>query len=235
MTGPSASALLALENVNRGYGSRSVLDGASLTLHAGRTAWLRGQNGTGKTTLLRVAAGLLEPQGGTVRLAGYDPRRDRREFQRRLGYVPAGGGGLYARLTVEQHLRFWLGIALVSHDQHSERLGWAYETLSLGELASRRVDRLSTGQRQRVRLALGFLHEPMVVLLDEPLVSLDDAGGESLERAVEQVKARGGSVLWCAPTRVAATLEVDDCFVLEAGRVAPEPEPLIAGAGRVSG
>lgn len=227
MTVPSASPSLELADIHRGYGSRTVLDGASLTLRAGRTAWLGGQNGSGKTTLLRVAAGLLEPRRGTVRLAGYDPGRDRREYHRRLGYVPAGGGGLYARLTVEQHLRFWLGIALVPGGRHSERLDWAYETLSLGKLAARRVDRLSTGQRQRVRLALGFLHEPTVVLLDEPHVSLDDAGGESLARAVAEVTARGGSVLCCAPTRAAATLEIDDGFVLQAGRVASDREQLV--------
>ena len=222
---------LELLDVRRAYGRTPVLTGASLVLGAGTTTWLGGQNGTGKTTLLRVAVGLLDPQGGTVRLAGRDPRHDRREFQRRLGYVPAGNGGLYARLTVEQHLRFWLRLALVDAAEQDERVAWAYETLSLGKLAGQRVDRLSTGQRQRARLAMGFLHRPLVVLLDEPLVSLDDEGGESLARAVEEVTARGGAVLWCSPTDASGALEVDARFVLEAGRIVPRGERVIAAPG----
>lgn len=230
----AAGTLLRLDDVSRGYGRRTVLDRASLSLGAGRVAWLRGENGSGKTTLLRVAAGMLAPQLGSVTLLDFDPARERREFQRRLGYVPAGNGGLYARLTVEQHLAFWLSIALVPSTQQPGRLAWAWETLELGELRRQRVDRLSTGQRQRVRLAMGFIHKPLVVLLDEPLVSLDDRGGESLAQTVGELTARGGAVLWCSPNAISGALEVDDRFVLEAGRVvALDPDATaVGGVGR---
>ena len=210
---------LSLEGISRRWGPKQVLIGAGLELAPGVRAFLGGRNGAGKTTLLRIAAGLLEPDEGTVRLEGLDPRRDRRDYQRRLGYLPAGNGGLYARLTVRQNLEFWGSLALLPRGRRRAAIDEALARFDLEELEHNRVDRLSMGQRQRVRIATTFLHTPTVVLLDEPHTSLDDPAIALLRDALADHHGRGGTALWCAPSAAQAELDIDVSFAVEDGRV----------------
>jgi ABC-type multidrug transport system ATPase subunit len=191
-------------------------------VESGGVAWLGGANGAGKTTLLRIAAGLILPRRGLVRLCGLDPDHDRRDYQRRLGYLSAGDRGLYARLTVRQSLEFWSGIALVPPRRRKQLIASAIARFDLEELSSRRVDRLSTGQRQRVRLSMTFLHEPDVALLDEPNASLDDNALALLDGALSELTARGGSALWCSPASQHLSVRADTRLLLVDGRVIGE-------------
>jgi ABC-2 type transport system ATP-binding protein len=213
---------LVLDRLERRWGEQPILQGANLRLEAGTTAWLGGANGVGKTTLLRVTSGLITAHGGTVRLCGLDPQRDRREFQRRLGYLSAGDRGLYARLTVTQNLEFWAGLTLIPRAARTTFVGRAIARFDLREMAGRRVDRLSMGQRQRVRLAMTFLHEPTVVLLDEPHTSLDDPTLDLLDAAIAELTARGGAVLWCSPAAAQLPLRADLRYLLVDGEVRPQ-------------
>jgi ABC-2 type transport system ATP-binding protein len=216
---PSARMPLVLEAVERAWGRRQVLQGATLGLAPGTAAWLGGPNGAGKTTLLRIAAGLLAPHGGRVTLLGLDAERDRRAYQQHLGFLSAGDRGLTARLTARQNLELWSALALVPRARRRLLIEQAIVRFALQDLAPQRVDRLSMGQRQRVRLAMAFLHEPTVVLLDEPHTSLDDFGLGLLEDAIAQVTGRGGAVLWCSPTRAGLPIPADESYELRGGRI----------------
>jgi ABC-2 type transport system ATP-binding protein len=195
----SAPALELSGIVKSWPGLPRVLDDVTLTLEAGSAIAIFGANGIGKTTLLRIASGLILPDGGTVRLQGLDPEAQRTEFQRRLGFLSAGNSGLYARLKPEHHLDMWARLALIPKARRGEAIARVRELFDLDVLCGRRVDRLSMGQRQRLRLALAFLHDPDVVLLDEPGTSLDDAGLELVRQAVESIKSRGGAAIVCLP------------------------------------
>jgi ABC-2 type transport system ATP-binding protein len=210
--GDSARVLaepLALRGICRSFGSLSVLRGVDLLLGRGEVTLVEGRNGAGKTTLLRVAAGLIAPDRGRVTACGLDPQRDRRAFARAVGLLSAGDRGLYARLTVRQNLEFCAGLALVPRRIRAGAVDRALARFALEDVAARRVDRISMGQRQRVRLATAFLHDPQVVLLDEPATSLDDEGVARLDAAVREVAARGGAVLCCAPSGLSARISVD--------------------------
>lgn len=209
---------LELTNIVRAWGDRAVLAGASLQVPAGSVVWLGGPNGSGKTTLLRVAARVVVPQSGSISISGLDPARNPRACLRRLGYLSAGDRGLYARLTVLQNLEFWAGVALVERAQRRELTRAALVRFELGDLASSRVDRLSTGQRQRVRLAMTFLHDPTLVLLDEPQNSLDEHALLLLDNALGDVVSRGGGALWCSPAPV-AEIRADARLRLSDGQV----------------
>jgi ABC-type multidrug transport system ATPase subunit len=211
--------VLTLTDIERSYQGRPVLCGVSLTLHAGEVAWLGGANGAGKTTLLRVAVGLVAPDRGTVALEGLDPVRDRRAYQRRMGFLSAGDRGMYARLTVAQHLRLWSDLALVPAVHRPVLVSQITAAMGLEELLDRRVDRMSMGQRQRVRLAMTFLHEPDVVLLDEPHTSLDEEGLALLAQALEMHAADGGAALWCSPSLALGELRNDSAQRLVNGRL----------------
>jgi ABC-2 type transport system ATP-binding protein len=215
-TARPAPARLELRGVSKRWGERQVLDGVSLELAAGAVIWIGGQNGAGKTTLLRIVAGLIAPDAGTVALDGLDPSAQRSQYQRRLGFLAAGDRGLYARLSVYQNLSLWASLAFVPRAKCDSAAHAAARMFAIEDLLPARADRLSTGQRQRVRLAMAFLHAPMLILLDEPTASLDDEGTETLVRALAQASARGATAIWCSP-RPPEPPAFDRAFVIEAG------------------
>jgi ABC-2 type transport system ATP-binding protein len=217
--GTSEPALL-LRGLSRSFGAQPVLEAVDLLVRPGEMIRVEGANGAGKTTLLRVAAGLIAADAGEVRAFGRDPVRDRVAYARRTGMVSAGDRGLYARLSVRQNLEFAAAIGLLPRGDRDQAITRSLDRLSLGAMADRRVDRLSTGQRQRVRLAGALLHSPDLVLLDEPGTSLDREGLQSLRGVLAGVVAEGGSVLWCAPSGAPAQLPFDRGYLLDDGRLA---------------
>jgi len=210
---------LRIEGVTKRWGKRLVLDSVELSGRGGELLALIGANGVGKTTLLRIVAGLIYPERGTVRFDGLDLRSQRRAYLRKLGFVSAGQTGLYARLTVQNHLEYWARIAFISRSGRKAAIEKAVERFELGELRGQRVERLSMGQRQRVRLAMSLMHEPSLLLLDEPRTSLDDAGSELLAAALRASLAGGATVIWCAPSVDDPCLEPAGILRLQEGRV----------------
>src|SRR5206468_12102946 len=129
--------------------------------------------------------------------------------------LPAGDRGLYARLSVHRQLRFWARVAMVPREEVAARVEEAIEIFDLRELADRRVDRMSMGQRQRLRIAMTFMPHPDVVLLDEPLTSLDGEGADLLYAAIERVLDKGGAVLWCSPAGENLQYAFDRTYMLD--------------------
>ncbi len=214
---------LALHDVGKRWPKTEapVLDGVSLTLDHGSTTWVGGRNGAGKTTLLRIAAGLIDPDRGRAQVWGFTAAENRGRYQRLVSFLPAGDRGLYARLTVRHQLEFWARIAMMAPAGLKASVEQTIDTFELRELAERRVDRMSMGQRQRLRIAMTFLTEPEVVLLDEPLTSLDKEGAEVLDRAIADLIARDGVLLWCSPSGERLEQRFDSSWFLDHGRLVP--------------
>jgi ABC-type multidrug transport system ATPase subunit len=210
----SADALISFDGVWRHWGR-------------GKNRWavLRGidlhRNGAGKTTLLRIATAILAPDEGTVTIDGLRSDRNWREYHRRLGFLSAGDRGLYARFSVRGHLEYAARLAFIRRSDRGRAVDEAAVRFGLGDLIKRRADRLSQGQRQRLRLALTFVHQPKVLLLDEPGNSLDDEGLAMLAAATEDVLARGGAVIWCSPMGESQSVQFDRRLVIEDGTLRP--------------
>ncbi|HTD07905.1 MAG TPA: ABC transporter ATP-binding protein [Solirubrobacteraceae bacterium] len=196
-----------------------VLDGVSLTLRAGEVTWIGGRNGVGKTTLLRLAAGILLAQRGSVRIGELTPLSKGGRYRRQIGFLSAGDRSLQARMRVAQQLDYWGRLAYVPRERRAELVADSLRRFGLEEFAARRVDRMSMGQRQRIRLAMAFLHEPRVVLLDEPRNSLDDDGYQLLNEQIEQAAKRGATVLWCSPRGEDRVIDCDASFTLSDGNL----------------
>jgi ABC-2 type transport system ATP-binding protein len=205
----------------RGKGRWAVLRDVSLDIAPGTTTCIGGRNGAGKTTLLRIATGILAPDQGTVTIDGISTNRSWREYHRRIGFLSAGDRGLYNRVTVRGHLDYWARLAFVPRAERKPAVEEALERFGLVDLAGRRADRLSQGQRQRLRLALTLVHRPKVVLLDEPRNSLDGDGLAMLTEAVDEVLARGGAVLWVSPIGEHQPIDFDRTFVIDEGELKP--------------
>ena len=217
--GGSGVAALQLSAVSKRYRreGQAVLDQVNLRIEPGETVAITGRNGAGKTTLLRIACGLITPDSGSVSAFGMSPEKQRREYQMNVGFLPAGNSGLYARLTVRQHLAFWSRLAFIPRDAREGRIEAALTDLGLEDLADRRVDRMSMGQRQRVRIAMAFMHEPRLVMLDEPSNSLDDDGAMRLVDAVRRAVARAGAVVVCSPNEVPGSIQFDRQLAIRDG------------------
>lgn len=197
-----------------------VIDHVDLDVERGTLVSIVGNNGAGKTTLVRLIAGLITPDTGSVVVDGFDLRHTRRAYQERIGFLSASHGGLYARLSVRQHLDLWARLAYVPRPHRQSAIDGAIDRFDLQTLlAATRVDRLSMGQRQRLRLAMAFLHEPKLVLLDEPWNSLDEEGHRVLASALDTFVRGGGSAVCCSPTGTEIGSQADATYVVRSGKV----------------
>jgi ABC-2 type transport system ATP-binding protein len=213
----SADALISFDGVWRHWGRGKKRWAVLRGVAPGTSVGIAGRNGAGKTTLLRIGTGILAPDQGTVMIDGLRSDRNWREYHRRLGFLSAGDRGLYARFSVRGHLQYAARLAFMRRSQRRRAIDDALVRFGLSDLVKRRADRLSQGQRQRLRLALTFVHRPKVLLLDEPGNSLDYEGLAMLKGATEEVLSRGGAVIWCSPMGEAQPMQFERHLVIEDG------------------
>ncbi len=210
-------AALELEGLARYYGEREALSGVSLSLAAGQTLVVFGPNGAGKTTLLRVLATLLRPHAGSVRVLDASLPQDAWAVRGRiglLGHEPL----LYRELTARENLRFHARL----HGVGDERVRELLEALAMSARASEPLRTLSRGMVQRVAVARAVLHEPELLLLDEPHANLDPAAVELVAPLIgagtDPTRPRTRVIISHDPSRGLA--EADLVLGLRAGRAA---------------
>lgn len=214
--------MLEAVGVTRRFGWRWALRGVDLAVSRGRPLALLGANGSGKTTLLKTFAGLLRPTGGEVRLDGKPLASHARGRIGLLGHEPL----LYPSLTVRENLRFYGRLFGLPRGRIDSRLSGLAETLGLAGRLDEPVRALSQGFRQRAALARALLHEPEVILLDEPFAGLDLEAAERLEAMVGALCAADGGakpgriVLFATHDPARARAIAKEAAVLAEGRVA---------------
>jgi len=217
----AAEATLAIAALSKWWPGRDAptLDALDLEMRPGDVVTITGRNGAGQTTLLRILGVLVAPDSGEVRLGGIPLGRRRSAYQRQIGLLTPGDRGLYARVTVQGNLDLWARMALLDAPARAAAIAYCSRRFALTELGDIRVERLSMGQRQRLRLALAFLHEPQLVLLDEPATSLDSDALALLQRAVDDLALRGGLCIAVAPEGAESGMHSGDRLVLRDGRL----------------
>ena len=161
-----------------------ALDAVSLTLRYGGVLGLAGHNGSGKTTLLRILFGILLPTSGTASVGGHE-LDDEQAMKTIIGHASGDDRGFYGRLTGRQNLAFFGALRGVHRLQLEERVAQATTTFQMAEFLDRSVQKYSTGQRQRLSLARATLHDPQILLLDEPTRGLDPPTTEYVETWLE--------------------------------------------------
>ncbi|HLY78436.1 MAG TPA: ABC transporter ATP-binding protein, partial [Caulobacteraceae bacterium] len=181
-----------VRGLSKRFGDKTVVDGATIQLEAGRICGFLGPNGAGKTTTLRMLCGLLTPDAGEGTCLGFDIRRQSDEVKRRTGYMTQRFS-LYEDLTIEENLAF---IARVyGLDRRRERVQAALEGLGLVERRAQLAGALSGGWKQRLALAGATLHEPRLLLLDEPTAGVDPRARRTFWDQIHRLAASGLTVL----------------------------------------
>lgn len=164
--------MVAIDRVHKWYGRVHALRGVSFELRPGQVAGLLGPNGAGKSTTIRILTGLIPPDTGRATIRGHDTLTDSLRARARLGYLPESAP-LYPEMTVRSYLDYRARLFGMDRASRAKAVGRSIERCWLGEVERRRVGHLSKGYRQRVGLAAAILHDPEVLILDEPTNGLD--------------------------------------------------------------
>ena len=164
--------MIEVRNLTKRYGDRVAIQDVSFSVAQGEVCGFLGLNGAGKTTTLRILTGFMPATSGTIRVDGYDVFNDSYEVRKRIGYLPESPP-LYTEMTVESYLRFVARIKGVPREEVEVATGQVLEHCALAHVRSRLTGHLSKGYRQRVGLAQALIHNPPVLVLDEPTIGLD--------------------------------------------------------------
>ena len=212
-------AAIELDGLERRYGERVALAGVSARVEAGQTLAVLGGNGAGKTTLLRVLAGLLRPHGGAVRVLDADLPEERWKLPGRVGYL-GHDPLLYRELTGRENLRYHARL----HGVAETRVGTVLAEVGMERRADDPIRELSRGMVQRIAVARAVLHEPPLLLLDEPRANLDPAAAELLEPLIGRSSARTRVLV--SHDVAGALAEADVVLRLRRGRPVADDEEL---------
>jgi ABC-2 type transport system ATP-binding protein len=186
--------MIAVEELTKVYGGRTALDHVTFSVPQGEIFGFVGPNGAGKTTTLRILAALLEPTSGSATIDGADVTRDPVRVHGRLGYMP-DFFGVYDQLTVSEYLDFYASCYRQPKRKRKVVVESLLELVDLGDRRDQAVDTLSRGLKQRVCLARALVHDPAVLLLDEPASGLDPRARVELREILKELQAMGKTIV----------------------------------------
>ena len=202
-------------------GEIRAVDGVSFRVAPGRIYGLLGANGAGKTTTLRLLATLLQPTAGTATVADCDIIRAPEEVRARVGFL-AAGTALYGRLTARETIAYFGRLNGLADTEIKIRLRRLADELDLHEFLDRRCEKLSTGMKQKTSIARTLIHDPAVMIFDEPTLGLDVMAARAIVRFVRDCRARGKTVVYS--THVMSEVEklCDTIGIIHGGRLLAE-------------
>ena len=211
-------AAVAVERLEKALGANSVLRGISLEAKAGEIFGLLGPNGAGKTTTLRIICTLLSPDAGTVDVLGFSTRTAPEEVRKRIGVVTADIG-VYPRLSARENIEYFARLCGLSGANLDRKVDGVVERLDMGSFAKQRAESLSSGQKQKVAIARAIVHDPQVLMFDEPTSNLDVLASKEVREFMVEVKGRGKCVIFSTHVMHDAERLCDRITIIHQGRV----------------
>ncbi|HYG24042.1 MAG TPA: ABC transporter ATP-binding protein [Verrucomicrobiae bacterium] len=201
-----------------GRGEVRAVDGISFSCQPGEIFGLLGANGAGKTTTLRVLATILQPTSGTAALMGHDTVREPEWVRRSLGFYSASTA-LYPRLTARETLEFFARINGYPTQRVKARVDHLIARFGISEYADARVDRLSQGMKQKVSIARTVVHDPPVVIFDEPTVGLDVLNAIEMQKVIAEFRTEGKTILFSTHIMSEAERLCDRIAIVHRGKI----------------
>jgi ABC-2 type transport system ATP-binding protein len=196
-----------------------ALNGVSFTVAAGEVLGLLGPNGSGKSTTLKLISTMLLPDGGEVRVNGFETRGGGHEVRRNVGFAIASERSFFPRLTVRENLEFFAALENVGRREVADRVESALSYVSLNDVADKQVMKLSSGMYQRLGIARAMIKKPAILLLDEPTRSLDAAAADELWALIQDLSLTGTTVLLATHNFEEATAVCDRVALLTQGEL----------------
>ena len=215
--------MIEVKNLTKSFGDRTAVDHVSFTVNRGEILGFLGPNGAGKTTTMRILTGFLPATSGTAIVAGFDVFNDSLEVRRRIGYLPEAPP-LYTDMTVEAYLDFVTRIKGVPAEKRRARITDALDKCSLGDKRHELIKRLSRGYKQRVGLAQALVHDPEVIILDEPTIGLDP---KQIIEVRHLIKGLAGSHTIILSTHILpeVSMTCDRVVIINRGKIAAVDTP----------
>jgi sodium transport system ATP-binding protein len=213
--------MIVVDGLTKSFGKRreiKAVDGASFRAGDGAITGLLGPNGAGKTTLLRMLATLIAPDAGGATVDGRDIVRDRLDVRRSIG-VLSDARGLYGRLTARENVRYYGRLQGLSGAALDARIDTLLAQLGLTDLADRRAQGFSQGERMKVAIARALVHDPAAILLDEPTNGLDIMSIRGLRELLQKLRASGKCILFSSHVMQEVAALCDTIVILGHGRV----------------
>jgi ABC-2 type transport system ATP-binding protein len=228
--------MIEVENLTKRYAGHTAVSGISFTVKRGEIVGLLGPNGAGKSTTMRVLSCYLPATSGTVRVAGRDVFRDSTEVRRRIGYMPENNP-LHLEMRVREYLKFRARLKGLGLRRSRERVDVVMEQCSLTDVSRRIIGQLSKGYRQRVGLADALVHEPELIILDEPTIGLDPNQIRSVRKLIKSL-ATAHTVLISTHILPEAEMTCNRMLIMFEGKILAADTPdnlqrLMSGNGQV--
>lgn len=202
----------------RAQNTLEAVSGVSFTCMPGRIFTLLGPNGAGKTTTLRMMATMLKPSSGTITIAGFDTVKEAGQVRGKIGFL-TGSTALYERLTPNEIIKYYADLHNMESDKFKRRKEELFALLGIDEFANRRIGRLSTGMKQKVSIARTMIHDPEVVIFDEPTVGLDVITARSIIDLIRSCKEQGKTVIFSTHIMGEVSLLSDDLAIIHRGKL----------------
>jgi ABC-2 type transport system ATP-binding protein len=210
--------MINVERLTKTYGATEALRGVSFIVPAGQVCGYLGPNGAGKSTTVKILTGTLRPTSGAASVAGFDVVAQPLEVKRRIGYVPETGT-VYSSLSANEYLALVGALHEMDPAEVAERTDRMLDLFQIKDAADRRLDTLSKGMRQKVVISAALLHDPEIVLFDEPLSGLDANAAWLIKDIVRGLADRGKTVLYCSHILDVVERLCERVIILDRGRV----------------
>ncbi len=216
--------MIHIDNLFKSYGDKQALAGISFSAPPGEILGFLGPNGAGKSTTVKILTGLVQPDGGSAQVAGFDVVREPIEVKRRIGYVPETGA-LYESLTAYEYLELIANLQKLDRAVYRKRIDEFLGLFDLANEARHQMASFSKGMRQKILISAALLHNPPVLLFDEPLNGIDANSALVFKELLRKLSQQGKTILFCSHVLEVVERLCTRIIIIDKGRLVLEGTP----------
>jgi len=214
--------VIKVENLKKKFKNVEAVKGITFHVNEGEIVGLLGENGAGKTTTLRMLATMLKPTGGTAYVNGYDIIKESSKVRGEIGILFGGEVGLYDRLSARENIKYFAELNGMTKQAIDERIDALTDMLDMKEYIDRRVGKFSRGMKQKVAIARSIVHNPRVMLFDEPTIGLDVTSSNIVQEFILKCKNEGKAIIFSSHSMKEVEKLCDNIVIINKGSIVEE-------------